>query len=102
MRTALFTAALAAALVVACKDDNPQPDFPDARRIDAPAPDAPIDAPASCFDPSGTPANCFQQDVCEPTQLTDFLNSCTGAQCVAFDDVARLPRYNNGNLPPLP
>ncbi|MDX2090839.1 MAG: hypothetical protein SFX73_23470 [Kofleriaceae bacterium] len=99
MRSAL----LAAALLVACKDTNPAPDVPDARpRGDAPAPDAPIDAPLSCFDPAGTPANCFQQDVCEPTQLTDFLNSCTGAQCIAFDNVARLPRYNNGNLPALP
>ena len=28
MRTALLTAALAATLVVACKDNNPEPDFP--------------------------------------------------------------------------
>ena len=96
------TLSIALVLVVGCKGDNPQPDFPDATRIDAPEPDAPIDAPISCFAPAGTPPNCFLQDQCEPTQLTDFLNGCTDGQCLPFDNVARLPRYNNGALPPLP
>lgn len=102
MRNVFIIAGLTAALVVACKDNNPQPDFPDANRVDARPPDAPIDAPASCFDPAGTPPNCFVQTTCEPTELTDFLNGCTDSQCIEFDNVARLPRYNNGSLPPLP
>jgi hypothetical protein len=30
------------------------------------------------------------------------LNACTDSQCSHFDNVARLPNYNGGNLPPLP
>jgi hypothetical protein len=84
-------------LAFACKGDNPAPDFPDANR-----PDANVDAPAACFDPGGSPANCFDQTVCEPTEDTDFLNGCTDNQCIPFANAARLPLYNNGNLPPLP
>ncbi len=84
-------------LVAACKSDDPVPDFPDAS-----TPDAALDAPASCFDPAGTPARCFLQSACEPDEDTDFLNGCTSGQCLPYDNVVRLPRFNNGNLPPLP
>jgi hypothetical protein len=85
------------ALVAACKGEDPRPEVPDATRIDAP-----VDAAAACLDPQGTPAGCFRQDVCEPDEDTDFLNGCTGGACVAYDNTARLPLYNNGALPPLP
>lgn len=84
--------------LVGCKDSNPHPNVVDAHHIDAPL-DALIDAPDSCIDPS---TGCFKSDVCEPTQLTDYLNACTTVACETFDDVTRLPLYNNGNLPPLP
>ncbi len=85
------------ALVAGCKSENPAPDLPDASRADAP-----VDVATVCLDPSGSPANCFQQDVCAPTEDVDFLNGCTDQQCIAFDNAARLPRFNNGSLPPLP
>lgn len=87
---------LTVVLATACKDENPKPALPDASN-----PDSAVDASAVCLAPEGTPANCFQHDVCEPTQDVDFLNGCTDEQCVPFDNVARLPRYNNGNLPAL-
>jgi hypothetical protein len=87
---------------VGCKDNGPSPEVVDARRVDAKQADGATDAPASCFQVSGTPANCFDQALCTPAQLTEFLNGCTDGQCIAFDNVARLPLYNNGALPPLP
>jgi hypothetical protein len=92
-------AALTAIMLVAfaCKGDNPAPDFPDSNRADAA-----VDAPTACFDPDGTPANCFDQSVCEPVEDPDFLNGCTDKQCIPFANAQRLPLYNNGNLPPLP
>jgi hypothetical protein len=50
---------------------------------------------ANCDGPSG----CY---ACPPKSTDQFLNACTNAQCSAFDNVARLPLYNSGNLPPLP
>jgi hypothetical protein len=99
MKRLLLTALVLAA---GCKDESPAPDVPDARRVDAPQADAAGDAAVECFLPTGNPPNCFQQDVCEPAQPTEFLNGCTDGQCIAFDNVARLPLYNNGTLPPLP
>jgi len=85
-------------LIGACKDEtNPVPDFPDATRPDA-AFDAPIDSPVACYLDAGA-AGCFQ---CAPVQLEDFLNACTDATCVAFDNAARLPLFTGGSLPPLP
>ena len=49
----------------------------------------------NCDGPNG----CFS---CPPTKNVEFLNACTDAQCSPFDDKARLPLYNNGNLPPVP
>jgi hypothetical protein len=43
-------------------------------------------------------ANCYN---CAPKKPDQFLNHCTDATCAPFDDVARLPRYNGGNLPPI-
>lgn len=99
MKRFLFSALV---LVAGCKDQSPEPDVVDARRGDAPQPDATGDASLVCFNAAGSPANCFQQDVCEPTQLTEFLNGCTDGQCIPFDNATRLPLYNNGNLPALP
>jgi hypothetical protein len=45
------------------------------------------------------PNNCYK---CPPVAELQFLNQCTASQCSPFDNAARLPLYNNGNLPPLP
>jgi hypothetical protein len=84
-------------LLAACKGGDPVPAVPDADRNDAPT-----DVSTACLDPDGTPPNCFDPTLCEPVEDADFLNGCTGGQCIAFDNTARLPLFNNGNLPPLP
>lgn len=86
------------ALAAACKEDNPKPLLPDASDVDGATE---IDANL-CVKETGTPPNCFDQASCEPSTTEDFLNGCTDVGCIPFDNVARLPRYNNGNLPPLP
>ena len=53
------------------------------------------DAGQSCTGTDG----CY---ACPPQTTSEFLNGCTNAQCSPFDNVARLPLYNNGNLPSLP
>ncbi len=98
MQTLRILVALGLAISVGCKDDSPHPDVVDARRIDA-AVDASVDAAAVCVD---SVTGCFKTDICEPVQLDQFLNACTAVQCIRFDNVARLPLYNNGALPPLP
>ena len=45
------------------------------------------------------PDGCYD---CKPTSNVQHLNACTDAQCSKFDDVARLPLYNGGDLPALP
>ncbi len=50
---------------------------------------------ANCDGPNG----CYS---CPPKTGSQFLNACTSAQCSPFNNVARLPLYNNGNLPPIP
>lgn len=52
-------------------------------------------APPNCNGPN----DCYS---CPPKTGNQFLNACTGSQCSPFDNVARLPLYNNGNLPPIP
>jgi hypothetical protein len=52
-------------------------------------------APPNCDGPNG----CFS---CPPKTGNQLLNACTGSQCSPFDNVARLPLYNNGNLPAIP
>jgi hypothetical protein len=49
----------------------------------------------NCDGPNG----CYD---CPPHSNDQFLNHCTTAQCAPFDNEARLPLYNGGNLPPLP
>ncbi|EYF02620.1 hypothetical protein [Chondromyces apiculatus] len=49
----------------------------------------------ACLGPDG----CYQ---CAPSSDTQFHNACTDAQCAPFDNAARLPLYNGGELPPLP
>jgi len=40
---------------------------------------------------------------CAPTEMPQFLNACTNAACVPFDDVKRLTHLlPKGGLPPLP
>jgi hypothetical protein len=40
---------------------------------------------------------------CAPTETPQFLNACTNAACVPFDDVSRLANLlGDGGLPPLP
>jgi hypothetical protein len=35
-------------------------------------------------------------------QGAQFLNRCSASACYPFNNAARLPLYNGGNLPPLP
>lgn len=91
---------IAVLMAAACGgDSNPQPDVPDAARADARVPDAGADASPDASPSCTSDAGCF---VCEPIELVDFLNACTDSTCQPFDNVARLPLYNNGALPPLP
>ena len=94
-RLSLILVALTTGLtLLACGNDgggNPIPTVVDAA-IDA----APTETDAAvCVGPNG----CFS---CEPVETDDFLDACTDGSCFAFDNVARLPRFNNGTLPPLP
>jgi hypothetical protein len=53
----------------------------------------------------GTGGDCTSAEGCwdcAPTQNVHFLNACTDAACSPFDNVARLPLYNGGDLPPIP
>ena len=53
----------------------------------------------------GVDPACVGEDgcyACDPTNDPEFLNACTEAQCSAFDNEARLPLYNGGDLPPVP
>lgn len=50
---------------------------------------------ANCVGPDG----CFS---CAPKTDLEHLNACTDAQCSKFDNAAKLPLYDGGNLPPLP
>lgn len=50
-----------------------------------------------CLDPSG----CFSAS-CTPQSTEQFLNRCTDSTCAPFDNAARLPLFNGGNLPSLP
>ncbi|NUP07293.1 MAG: hypothetical protein HOW73_14660 [Polyangiaceae bacterium] len=59
------------------------------------APEGGNGAGGNCEGPDG----CF---ACEPTKNEHFLNACTEAQCSPFDNEARLPLYNGGDLPPVP
>lgn len=38
----------------------------------------------------------------KPKQPSDYLNGCTSAQCLPFDNAARAPLFKGGKLPPLP
>jgi hypothetical protein len=55
-------------------------------------------AEASCGDDAA--ASCYP---CTPVTNLQFLNACTSASCVPFDDVGRLANLlPDGSLPPLP
>ena len=52
----------------------------------------------SMYDAAG--GQCFP---CTPTLDPEFLNACTGAQCVPFDDTTRVRGVlADGGLPPVP
>ena len=58
--------------------------------------DAASDVDPGCLSAAG----CF---TCEPVNLPDFLNACSEGQCAPFDNVARLPLFEQGKpLPPVP
>lgn len=58
---------------------------------------APGAAGASCSDAAD---HCYS---CKPTTSEQFLNACTSAACVPFDDHARITTLTaSGDLPPLP
>ena len=69
----------------------------------------PVDASADTLAPiSADSASCeidasFECYACTPTQPSQFLNACTTATCVPFDDSVRLTNLlDDGGLPPLP
>lgn len=43
-------------------------------------------------------AGCFDK----PKTTSEFLNQCTNSTCAPFDNAARLPLFQNGQLPPIP
>jgi hypothetical protein len=50
------------------------------------------------YDPAS--GQCYP---CAPKKDPEFLNACTGSQCVPFDDKARVPQFNpDGSLPTVP
>jgi hypothetical protein len=56
--------------------------------------------PTSCdaYDPSSSA--CY---MCQPETNVQFLNACTGSNCVPFDDSRRVSLFNpDGSLPPVP
>ncbi|HEY8074588.1 MAG TPA: hypothetical protein VIF62_10765 [Labilithrix sp.] len=70
---------------------------------DAALPDgAGADGPVSCesYDPAS--GKCYPAPPCAATNDPELLNACTGAQCVPFDDTARIPNLpKDGKLPPV-
>lgn len=99
------TLLLALAAVAACREPDPIPTDRDSATDGSGQTDAPVadvsdarggdgDTDASCTGPDG----CF---ACTPQGTLEHLNRCTGTTCVPFDNAARLPRYNNGDLPPI-
>ena len=89
-----WSAVATAALLTACGGGgDAAPTRADAGDVADAAPDP--DAAPGCVTDDG----CF---ACAPVELEQFLNRCTDAQCFGFDDAARLPLYNDGDLPPLP
>src|SRR5437764_12874762 len=69
---------------------------------DAASIDGSGDAPASCtaYDPAS--GQCYPAPPCTATSDPELLNACTGAQCVPFDDKARIPSLpKDGGLPPV-
>jgi hypothetical protein len=63
-------------------------------------PDGTAEGPAEAA-PCGTEAGrCYP---CTPTTPIEFLNACTSAACIPFDNATRLTRLlPDGGLPPLP
>jgi hypothetical protein len=63
---------------------------------------------AGASDAGAGDASCTDQDAgscyaCSPKTQAQFLNACTSAACVPFDDQARLTKLTvSGELPPLP
>jgi hypothetical protein len=52
------------------------------------------------FDPST--GVCYPSP-CPPKTDPEFLNACTGSQCIPFDDTKRIPGYSpDGSLPLVP
>lgn len=109
------TSALGGLALVACSDsDNPVPT--DGGTIDggiiiidtgAPK-DAPLAAdtlpPDASGDANGDTSGGFVNGcwVGPATNSNQALNACTDGTCTPFNNVQRLPLYNNGNLPAVP
>jgi hypothetical protein len=63
-------------------------------------PDSTAEGAAEAASCSGEAGQCYS---CIPTTPIEFLNACTSAACVPFDDATRLTRLlPDGGLPPLP
>jgi hypothetical protein len=63
-------------------------------------PDSTAGEPAEAAPCSAEAGQCYS---CIPTTPIEFLNACTSAACVPFDDATRLTRLlPDGGLPPLP
>jgi hypothetical protein len=97
-----FIAVLALGLG-ACGSDNPKPVIVDGAVTDGAVADAPTGDGG--LDGAADAANCVSDGgcyTCAAETTSQFLNHCTTGQCFPFDNEARLPLYNHGNLPPAP
>ena len=62
------------------------------------ASDVSNDSPASCENYDAASGMCFPCAP-DPANQATFLNKCTSATCVPFDDKLRVPDYKGGPLP---
>jgi len=51
----------------------------------------------ACVPADRHPAGCYPK---EPTETTQFINRCTDAECVPYDNCARLGLCGGAKLPP--
>lgn len=62
------------------------------------ASDASNDGTTSCLNYDAASGMCFPCAP-DPANQATFLNECTSATCVPFDDTLRVPDYKGGPLP---
>lgn len=105
LRVSSVVVSFAACLLLAVACSSSEEAAPSRVVTPAPVPTVPdANAPETSLLEDGgsctTPEGCFS---CEPTALTEFLNSCTDGQCSPFDNAGRLPLHEPGKpLPAIP